>query len=270
MNKILFLALMLISCGSPTTEFRGHKQSIAPIVWHWEDRFTDKEKEKLVTYLTEVSQATFTTLGQYPFQVHFFLHRSDDQKEPIPWAHTERSELEGVHFYVNPDFDLKVFREDWTAPHEISHLSIPFLGKKNAWFSEGYATYMQLQIMKEMGIYTAKEMAERYAMKDNLVKDDFSASKNFIEDVRELRGDYNFPAMYWGSVRYFRRIDSDLKRLENITLTKHIQSYERKYRMQDQSLEDLLISLDKDLKEPIFQKLMKRCYQESFEKAFTE
>ena len=262
------LVFVLTACSTSTGEQAAQTQSTEQIVWHWEDEFSEREKEKLVLYLTEVTDATIKILGDYPFKVHYFLHRSESDREPIPWAHTERSEIEGVHFHVNPSFDLSTFRADWTAPHEISHLSIPFLGKSNAWFSEGYASYMQLQVMKEMGIYTAKEMDERYAMKDNLVKGDFSGGVNFVDDVKDLRAAYNFPAMYWGSVRYFRKVDAQLQNQEQHSLVEHIKAYQKENRIKDQNMDDLLQSLDTDLKVPIFKNLYKKCCKNSFGEAF--
>ncbi len=268
MKLFLGVVFVLVSCGLNTSNLGHESQSSSQIAWHWEDDFSVKEQEKLTKYLTEVTEATYKVLGEYPFKVHYFLHRSDSDKEPIPWAHTERGDVESVHFYVCADFPLSDFRTDWTAPHEISHLSIPFLGAANAWFSEGYATYMQLQIMKEMGVYTFKEMEARYAMKDELVKGAFSQSKCFIEDVKDLRAGYNYPAMYWGSVRYFRRIDLQLKKQENISLTQCIQSYQKKNRKTDKNFIGLLHSLDQDLKTPLFQNLLERCQQKAFSVAF--
>ena len=268
--RLMALSLFIcLGCSSNFVQTKEAKTDTASaIIWHWEDDFSEKEKEKLILYFTEVTDATFKVLGEYPFKVHYFIHRSDSDKEPIPWAHTERSEVEAVHFYVCADFDLGDFRADWTAPHEISHLSIPFLGKENAWFSEGYATYMQLQILKEMGVYTADEMAKRYVLKDELVAEDFAKNKPFLDEVKSMRAQYNYPAMYWGSVRYFRKINEQLTSEEQISLAQHIKSYQKTNRLKDESFEDLIQSLDVGLKKPIFKQLFDQCCKESFFRAF--
>ena len=49
---------------------------------------------------------------------------------------------------------------DWTAPHEMSHLAIPYIGEKEVWFAEGFASFMQYQVMMEMGVMT-KVLADR-------------------------------------------------------------------------------------------------------------
>lgn len=265
MKLLSSLSLFLLLACNSTPTIKNHPPTI---IWHWEDDFLPEEQKKLVQYFTEVAKATQKVLGPYPFDVHFYLHKSDGQKEPIPWAHTERSEIEGVHFYVCPTFDLDVFRADWTAPHEISHLALPFLGQSNAWFSEGFATYMQLQIMQEMGVYSKEEVMARYQMKDRNVKDDFSLEKNFLDEVRSLRKRYNFPAMYWGSVRYFRCVNRQLLAQGEQSLVDQIKAYQKQNRNQDESFDSVIKSLDAPLKVPLFQQLLKKCSQEPFETAF--
>ena len=270
MRLVALLIFTFWGCDSAFEQAKAVNSTNVPnsIIWHWEDDFSEKEQKRLISYFTEVTEATYKVLGKYPFKVHYFLHRSDSDQEPIPWAHTERSEVQGVHFHVCTDFDESAFRADWAAPHEISHLSIPFLGKENAWFSEGYATYMQLQIMKEMEIYTNIEIEERYAMKDQLVAVDFVDEKPFLEDVLGQRASYNFPAMYWGSVRYFKKINEQLVEHEQISLNQHIKTYQKMNRLKDESFKDLLHSLDAELKKPIFMNLYDRCCKESFFHAF--
>ena len=80
------------------------------------------------------------SIGSYPFTVTYYLSRKDNASEPVPWANTVRSGEQAVEFYVDPSYDLSEFLADWTAPHEISHLSIPYVGRSNMWFSEGYAS----------------------------------------------------------------------------------------------------------------------------------
>ena len=69
---------------------------------------------------------------------------------------------QGVRFVVNPTFPLEQFLQDWTAPHELSHLLIPYLGRRHAWFAEGFASYMQYQVMYHMGVMDWPQVVDRY------------------------------------------------------------------------------------------------------------
>ena len=176
-------------------------------VWHWEDHFTPPEKAKIETWLKDVTNAVEATLGNYPFDVHYYLHRKDYASEPVPWAHTSRHFEQAVHFYVDPSYSLKAFLEDWTAPHEISHLSIPFIGKENSWFAEGYATYLQVQVMKTMGYYTEETAKKKYTSKYAMVKEAYQKSIPFVATAKNLKKQNKYPQMYWGSVHFFRELD---------------------------------------------------------------
>lgn len=259
---ILIIIAAAFSCSNESgSSTQKAVEMLAPkLIWHWEDEFSLAEKTKVKKYMTTVSLATFNTLGQYPFDIHFYFKRTDNKNEPIPWAHTSRSNgIQGVHFTINPEFDYDVMFQDWTAPHEIAHLAIPFVGKENAWFSEGFATFMQYQIMHELGIYTNEEVELQYQKKIKNIQDDFSKTLPFTESVLALRAKHNYPAMYWGGANYFRKINKEMIALEGFSLATLIKEYQLCCRSSDHNIELLLNSLDKGLKEPVFKPLFKEC-----------
>ncbi len=140
------------------------------IEWHWEDEFSTAERDKVEDWLNSVTGAVESTLGVYPFTVHFYIHRRKGSSEPVPWASTRRQYVQGVDFHIDPSFSLQAFLDDWTAPHEISHLSIPYLGQEQSWFAEGYASFMQYQVMQKLGICSEQEVGEIYAEKIERVR----------------------------------------------------------------------------------------------------
>ncbi|UCD69199.1 MAG: hypothetical protein JSW48_03680 [Betaproteobacteria bacterium] len=64
-------------------------------------------------------------------------------REPTPWAFVTRGGGPAVHFVINQRRPINEFYEDWTAAHEFSHLLLPFVRSREAWVSEGLATYYQ-------------------------------------------------------------------------------------------------------------------------------
>lgn len=270
-HLLILLISIFFSCNQESNHVSG-KQELADtteigtaIIWHWEDNFSPSEKEKIIKYITKVSEATFRLLGNYPFEVHYYFKRSESETEPIPWAHTVRkNKKQGVRFYINPNFGEDILHADWTAPHEISHLSIPYLGKENSWFSEGYASYMQYQIMQELGIYTQEEVNQKYEEKIRNIQSDYSDTMVFTENAKALRSRYNFPALYWGGAKYFMQADAILRRQEGKSLNALVKEYQLDRRKKDKDLESLLNSWDKDLKTPIFRKLYEDCNSKSF------
>lgn len=218
LSSITAILVLLLSCRGPSPE--GDKtppkeaeevenqeetkdQKSESLVWHFEDDFTAAEQSRLQKWIHKVFSATEQVLGKYPFPVHIYFHDAGSSNEPVPWAHTRRAPHQEAHFHVDLDFNNEEFMNDWTAPHELSHLSIPFLGRENAWFAEGYASYWQYQIMHELGVLSKKEMEKEYELQWVKNLGYISHDENYIEIVKAQRKKHNYPAMYWGGAYYF-------------------------------------------------------------------
>lgn len=247
MIRTLFVALICIVLSGS-----GYSQPKMDTRIFWKDQFTTTEKEKLAQWLEGVSIATAETLGQYPLQVNLYIHLSDRDGQPVPWAHTVRHGEQGVHFYVNTDYPLSDFQQDWTAPHELSHLSIPFLGRENMWFAEGYASFMQWHILEAQGILSAETVQEKYRTKLESAVKKYDKEISFIEMSRELLKRHDYPAVYWGGACYFFQVDSALRRQHHTDLFAVIKKYQQDGRLRDQNLEDLVNSLDRISQSEVF------------------
>jgi len=214
------------------------------IEWHWENRFTREEVTKVKSWLTQVYVHSQNTLGIYSFKIHFYIHRSKSGNEPVPWANTTRGETQGVHFHVNMSFDKQDFLDDWTAPHEISHLSIPFVGKTNMWFSEGYATYMQVQILQSQKVYSKLEANEKYHSQFLNCKADFQSNSPLTELVQELKAEWNYPAIYWGGASFFWKLNRELFTKKGISLLEVVKKYEQCCRVDESTQQEICEQFD--------------------------
>ena len=217
------------------------------IVWHWEDEFSKGERQKIENLLFNVTQAVEETLGVYPFDLHFHMYRRNGSREPVPWANTRRHSIQGVNFHVDPTYSLQTFLEDWTAPHEISHLSVPFVGRDNSWFAEGYASFMQYQIMERLGIYTEDQVIAKYKGKIDRVKNHYDRNQDFVTVAKELQRRNRYSDMYWGSATFFINLDKALKIHYDITLPDLVKEYLNCCRMEDESIEEIIASWDRIL-----------------------
>ena len=223
------------------------------LIWHFKEAFSKTEQALLKKWVSQVHEATMETLGQYQFDVHYYFYRSKGQ-EPVPFAHTSRGNNEmAVHFYVNTNYPLADFLADWTAPHEISHLSIPAVGKQNKWFSEGYATFLSRQVMMTMGYYTL-ESSNTYNL------DKISAQLNaFVDDDRSMLVQidslfqaHQYPAAYWGGCTYFYTIDQTLRKNYQSSLMAIVQRYQTTFRLKDLGLMPVIHSFDHILDDSLF------------------
>ncbi len=226
------------------------------LFWHWEDKFSIEESLMLQKWIIEVTKATEVTLGNYPFDIHYYFHKSDGN-EPVPFGHTAHVKHMAVHFHVNPSFNYQAFIDDWTAPHEISHLSIPFLGKKQRWFSEGYATFLSRQIMMDMGYFTQSEFDSLYLAKIINTKEVYdSKTDSFVQTANDLFKSHNCGAIYSGGASYFYTMDHYLREKHNIRFSDLVRDYQKCCRITDKSIDDVIASFDDMIKDSVFTALM--------------
>lgn len=261
-SLILFILFFLaVSCSQDNAKenqiasTKKSEQSFK-IIWHWVDDFAENEQEKLKDWLRVITKVTKQTIGIYQFDVHYYFYRSNGN-EPVPFAHTRRSgNKQSVHFYVNPKYTLQEFVGDWTAQHEISHLSIPFVGKKNMWFSEGYATYLSRKIMITQDIYTSDEFDSLYYNRIGGDKYIFNYGELTIPRLCDkLKKAHHYPAIYYAGCSYFYRIDKLLIDSHHTELIDVVAKYQKQNRLLDQGLSDVIKSFDEIVGSPVFSEL---------------
>jgi hypothetical protein len=218
----------------------------AEVTFDWQAPFTTPEQNMLTTWVEETLNGVEALVGPLPFDVHIRMYRRDGSAEPVPWANTRRGRRQGVNFHVDPGYELAAFQRDWTAAHELSHLILPYLGEKNAWFAEGFASYMQYQVMMATGQLTAGEARERY-------RDRFSRARNrypfhnepFAQAAPQLRQARAYPVMYWGGAAYFLQVDEMLQDMQGSSLSSVLASYLACCRRDTKNLESLVATLDR-------------------------
>lgn len=244
--KFCFCGLALALCSLFAIGAR------AEIIWHWQDEFTEEERDKLQQWIRQTTHALETHVAPYPFDVHLYFYRADEEDEPVPWANTRRAPVQGIDFHVAPEFSLQAFLDDWTAPHELSHLLIPFVGKRNAWFAEGFASYMQYQVMRAQGVLSTAQIQERYRIRIEKAAQDYRLNKlPFAQAAPTLRKNAEYPTMYWGGAVYFLQVDSALRH-RGSSLRQVLAEYVRCCRNNSEGLKDLVANLDRISASSIF------------------
>ena len=81
-----------------------------------------------------------------------------NSRSVVPFGRVIRDGGETVELLVNQHQPLEALLGDWTAPHEFSHLMVPFFDRQHRWISEGFAQYYQNVLLTRSGAYE-----ERYA-----------------------------------------------------------------------------------------------------------
>lgn len=217
----------------------------AELRYQWQDEFSKPEREMLTVWIDETAAGVEALVGPLPFPVSVRFYRRDGAREPVPWAHTRRSPVQGVDFYVDPSFPFGAFQSDWTAPHELSHLVLPFLGSSNAWFAEGFASWMQYQVMMQTGQLTATEASHRYLARLDRARSGYPFDDEpFADAAPRLRAERKYPVMYWGGAAYFLQVDAALRDAGKPPLIQILARYLNCCRRPRSGLDDLAAQLD--------------------------
>lgn len=226
------------------------------IFWHWENEFSTDEQAKMKEWITLVSDCTQKVLGKYPFDLNYHFHRDDSATRAVVFGHTVRSStMQAAHLYVNPVFPMDDFMNDWIAPHEISHLALPRLGKPNKWFFEGFATYMSRKIMTEMGVITAEEADSVAWARITKIKSSYESNSNFVFVADSLVANYHYPELYWGGGSYFHKIDRQLEAEGKMALVDVLKYFQFWVHQPDLKLDKVIEAFDKISQSTIFSDL---------------
>ncbi|MFQ3235192.1 MAG: hypothetical protein ACI9C4_000746 [Paraglaciecola sp.] len=225
-----------------------------PFKVHGLSAFSSSQKTLIRQWITHGVNATRDTLGVYPQTLTFFVY-GKKANQPVPWAHTRRGTTESIHLYIDKRFPVDKFINDWTLYHEISHLALPFLGKHYSWLSEGFASFMQYQIMDKANVLPGS-LQLRYQDKIAPHLKWFTSDLPSADIARRLMQQNNYPAAYWGGAWFFVLADRQLTTKHDISLASLIAQYQLCCRSSDVSAAQLMASLDDLIHEPLFSQLL--------------
>ncbi|MEQ8496340.1 MAG: hypothetical protein RLW42_19165 [Gammaproteobacteria bacterium] len=142
-GKPILLLIVLIGVTAPASATRIDGPG-GTLEVHWDQTLDAVERTRLERWLARAARTVATLDGALPLPcIRIDIEARRDAGEPVPFACVMRGRAPGVRFWVDPAWPLERFLVDWTAPHELVHLFIPFPGAADVWLSEGLSTYYQ-------------------------------------------------------------------------------------------------------------------------------
>jgi hypothetical protein len=120
------------------------------------------DPDAMQRWITDAAHSVAAITGRFPVpNPQVLVMPGARASEPTPWAYVIRGGQAAAHFSVNQRRPLREFVEDWTAPHELSHLLLPYIDPNDAWLSEGLASYYQYIVRVRSGALTADDAWQR-------------------------------------------------------------------------------------------------------------
>lgn len=140
-----------------------------------------------------------------------------------------------------------------TAPHELSHLLLPYVGRSHSRFAEGFASYMQYQVMQRMGVLEQAQVTALYRSRISAAEKAYNQpGLSFDQASVELLRQRQCSTVYWGGAVYFLRVDQRL-RDHGDSLLHVIARYVECCRRSFSELQELVQNLDELVGAEIFQ-----------------
>ena len=180
---------------------------------HWQAEFSVDERAKIKQWLQHAAECAATLYGELPRDsIRILIERSDDADEPVVYGRVLRQHPQGIQFWINPDFSLQAFLQDWTAVHEFVHLYIPFPGNADIWLSEGLATYYQNILRARTGVLSHEQAWQK--LYNGFMRgkaDNRYSALSLTELSPRLRETNSFMRIYWTGTAYFMEADIQLR-----------------------------------------------------------
>jgi len=181
----------------------------------WDAALSAAERTKLASWLERATRTVATLHGRLPrATIHVAVEARRAAGEPVPFARVVRHGRVGVHFWVDPGLPLAAFLTDWTAPHELTHLFIPYPGRTDVWLSEGLATYYQHLLQVRDGLLGECAAWRRIAAgfaRGTAALSGTTPPQSLAAASRAMHASGGYMRVYWSGVAYFLEADLALR-----------------------------------------------------------
>lgn len=166
-------------------------------------------------WVLEAAAATLSVHGHFPQPMpQALVVPVGPRGEAVPFARVLRGGSVALQFYIDPTRPFREFSEDWTATHEFSHLLLPYVSRRDAWLSEGLASYMQNVLRARDGrISERTAWSKLYAGFQRGIKATRRENSGAFES--RSRTGWSTMRVYWGGAAIWFLADVELRRRSN-------------------------------------------------------
>jgi len=166
----------------------------------------------MTRWIQQASAAVTTLYGRFPLPTsQVLVVPSGAQGEAVPWAQVLRGGAPAAHFFVDQHRPLDEYLEDWTAAHELSHMLLPYVARRDAWLSEGFASYYQNVLRARAGMLSEQAAWKKlFAGFQRGRKDTRTAT--LAEISRDMHRQGAYMRVYWSGAAIALLADVELRK----------------------------------------------------------
>jgi len=176
------------------------------------------DEAAVAAWLDEAARAVTTLYGRFPLpQAQLLLTPIGRQAEPVPWGQVLRGGEPSAHLFFDQTRPPREWRDDWTAVHELSHMLLPYISRRDAWLSEGFASYYQNVLRARAGLISETDAWRKLAAGFGRGQNGTRRGVSLDAATRAMRRERAFMRVYWSGAAIaliadmrLRQIDADL------------------------------------------------------------
>ena len=170
---------------------------------------TDAE---LRTYVARAAEAVRRLHGTMPTaRIEVIVVPVNAGRDPVAFGHVGRGGGGSVALLVRENASLEALLSDWVLVHEMSHLSMPYVERDDAWLSEGLATYYQEVLLARGELQEPIEAWRALEHGFASGRRDGNGWDLRTESARMFRT-HAFRRVYWGGAAFALDVDVALRR----------------------------------------------------------
>lgn len=218
---------------------------------------SDEQQNKIVRWITLSLSAITTVTKNLPFEKIqvIVIDVARRESQATPFAMVFRGEGNNVTFYVNKHAPEEEFKNDWTAYHEFTHLLLPFIDRRDAWLSEGFASYYQYIIMGRAKVLSPNQTFNRLWGGIQRGKQNFSRTRqhSLLTATRQMRQLGAYRRVYWTGALVWLEAELELQR-RGRSLEQLLQKFHAccNYKHTIWTAKELALEFDAMLERPLF------------------
>ncbi|MGD9900664.1 MAG: hypothetical protein AB7T22_16185 [Calditrichaceae bacterium] len=169
--------------------------------------------EQISQWIQKAAQAVAGIYDQFPQKyTQVLVIPVNKGREPVPYAQVLRGGSPAAHFFIDQRRHPDDFLKDWTAFHEFSHLTLPFISRNDAWFSEGLASYYQNVLLARSGVLSENKAWKK--LHEGFKRGKKESGYETLSDAAEhMYRNRMFMRVYWSGAGIMLMADWRLRKL---------------------------------------------------------